>query len=165
MPESDASLGQRTSEIQIADNRQRALVPIHATKDPDTWVLGQGGFRPEERASLKLRPERWEMFRVERGVVRFAWDGVDTWVDGDNVTNILRHYVVPRSVCPLSREIAAGITIYAGRGISRPSVTCGQIVGRFGGQPVATKRWIDCDSVHIAQGCGVIASPGDDRFQ
>src|SRR5256886_15313206 len=97
MPESDASLGQRTSEIQIADNRQRALVPIHATKDPDTWVLGQGGFRPEERASLKLRPERWEMFRVERGVVRFAWDGVDTWVDGDNVTNILRHYVDRKS--------------------------------------------------------------------
>src|SRR5439155_26983366 len=63
MPESDASLGQRTSEIQIADNRQRALVPIHPTKDPDTGVLGQGGVRPEERASLKLRPERWEMFR------------------------------------------------------------------------------------------------------
>src|SRR2546430_12772692 len=75
-----------------------------------------------------------------------------------------RSTLFPYTTLFRSREIAAGITIYAGWGISRPSVTCGHIVGRFGGQPVATKRWIDCDNVHIAQGCGVIAGPGDDRL-
>src|SRR5207249_10024634 len=85
--------------------------------------------------------------------------------DGDNVKNILRHQVVKHTVCPLSRETAAAIAIYAGRAISGPSVTCGHIVGRFGGQPVAPKSWIDCDTVYIAQGCGVIAGPGDDRFE
>ena len=147
------------------DHKTPSSSPIHATKDPDTWVLGQRTLRSEKRASLKLRPKRWEMFVVERGVVRFVWDSVDTRVDGDNVTNILQHHVVPRAVCPLSQETAAGITVYAGRTSSRSSVPRGHIVGGFGGQPVAPKRWIDCDSVHIAQGCGVIASPGDDRFE
>ena len=67
--------------------RQASLVA--AAKDPYTWILGQGRLRLEEGASPKLRPERWEMFVVERAVVGFGWGGVDTRVDGDDVTHIV----------------------------------------------------------------------------
>src|SRR5437870_2357515 len=120
-PESDASLASanriKSKLMEAQTIGQLALVLIHATKDPNTWVLGQRSLRPEEQASLKLRPERWEMFLVERLVVSFDGYGVNIRVDRNDVTNFLRDQVVPRAICALSQETTAEIVIYADRAI------------------------------------------------
>ena len=83
---------------EMIDRARVNLADLHNV----TLMLGDG-------ATLSAVPDESQDFAFSFIVFQHILTDVETRVDGDDVTDILRHQVVPRGVRPLSQETRSTI--------------------------------------------------------